>query len=419
MSFLGRQWIIRNAQNATIASACKGRFLLSFSITTIPERDPSSSITPPVDCPSSEMVSYLTNSCGLSTEVVTVICKKLGSRGRAHNARKVIDFLRESGFTDTHIRKAISRNPYVLVAKLEKTVMPKVRAFLDWGLSGADIGRIVAARSGIFHINFERKVAPVVDKLRDLVPQDERAVKSIKRFFLGSFLGPGLEKRIAINLATLRSHGVHERSLSVIVERWPELLGLNPSAFKKMAKKAYELWPNHRSIMFAHALYAVCSMSEPVWDAKLKMLKEFGWTEEDILTAFQKTPLFLTISASNLKRKLEFFVEELSYKSLEIAAVPLLLTFSLEKRVIPRLAVIKLLDSKEIFRRKKSFHTILHMKDEEFHKEFVLKHKDECPDVLKVYGNSINSTLLPRGCYGHREVLLELQQQAKWDPSPT
>ncbi|KAF3796862.1 hypothetical protein EJ110_NYTH00725 [Nymphaea thermarum] len=315
MSFLSRQWIIRNAQNATIVSACRVRFLLSFSITTIPERDPSSSITPPVDCPSSEMVSYLTNSCGLSTEVVTVICKKLGSRGRAHNARKVVKFLRESGFTDTHIRKTISHNPYVLVAKLEKTV----RAFLDWGLSGADIGRIVAARSGIFHINFERKVVPVVDKLRDLVPQDERAVKSIKRFFLGSFLGPGLEKRIAINLATLRSHGVHERSLSVIVERWPELLGLNPSAFMKMA--------NHRSIMFAHALYAVCSMSEPVWDAKIKMLKEFGWTQEDILTAFRRTPFFLTISASNLKRKtisasnlkrkLEFFFLTISASNLE------------------------------------------------------------------------------------------------------
>ncbi|CAN6478251.1 unnamed protein product [Victoria cruziana] len=390
MSLLRGHWIIRNWQNPINFSACRGRVLLSFSTTISPERDSSSSITSAVDCPSSELVDYLKNSCGLSSEAVAGICRKLGSRGRAYKARKVVTFLRESGFTDAHIRQTISRNPYVLVAKLEKTVMPKVRAFLDWGLSGADVGRIAATRSAIFHVNFERKVIPVVYKLRDLLPEDKKAVKSIKRFFLASFLGTGLEERIAVNLATLSSHGVPQRSLLVIVERWPELLGLNPSVFKKMAKKAHALWPHHCSIMFAHAFYAVCSMSEPVWDAKLQVLKEFGWTQEDILAAFQKAPLFLTISACNLKRKVEFFVEELSYSSMEIAAIPQLLTFSLEKRVMPRLAVIKMLYSKVSFKRKKSFLTILHMKDEDFYKEFVLQHKDKCPDVLNVYISSSN-----------------------------
>ncbi|KAF3796863.1 GLE1 protein [Nymphaea thermarum] len=74
------------------------------------------------------------------------------------------------------------------------------------------------------------------------------------------------------------------------VERWPSLLGLNPSVFEKMAKKAKELGPYNGSTMYSHALYAVCTMSEPVWDAKLVVVKEFGWTQEDTMTPFQIAP---------------------------------------------------------------------------------------------------------------------------------
>ncbi|CAN6478252.1 unnamed protein product [Victoria cruziana] len=400
MNLLGRRSIFRNVQNPGIIAAFGGSFLLRFSTTNVLECDPSSSLESPVDFQPSEMVDYLINSCGLPSEAAAGVCRKLGRRGRVENAKRVINFLRESGFMDSHIRKAITRYPHMLGAKLEKTVMPKVKAFFDWGLSGSDVGRIVATSPVIFNVNFEKKVVPVVSKLRSLLTEDEKAVKSIKRFFLSSILGHGVGDSITTNLATLRRHGVPDRTLSTIVERWPSLLGLNPRVFEKMAKKAKELGPYNGSSMYSHALYAVCSMSEPVWDAKLEVLKEFGWTQEDIVMAFQKAPLFLTISAGSLKRKLKFFVDELSYDPLEVASNPHFLMFSLEKRVVPRLAVIKMLDSKDLCKRKKSFITILHMKDVEFHEEYVLKHKDECPDIIKVHssGTSGESEKLA-GCY--------------------
>ncbi|KAF3772680.1 hypothetical protein EJ110_NYTH55615 [Nymphaea thermarum] len=388
MSSLRRQWIIRHAQNPTVVLF--GRFLLPFSTTNIPESDLSSLLTHPVNCPSPEMVDYLTNSFGLPSEAVTGICRRLGSRARVHKARRVIDFFRESGFKDADIKKAIKRNPRLLGARLEKTVMPRVRAFLVWGLSSVDIGRLFATNPSVLNVSFEKKIVPIVSQLRSLLPDNEKAVGSIKRFFYCSFLGQGVEERISINVAALRRHAVPDRSLSIILVACPSLLGLRPSSVEKMIVKVNELGIDQLSPTFPYALYTVSSMAESVWNGKLEVLKGFGWTQEDILLAFHKCPLFLTISAVNLKRKLDFLVEELGYHPSKIAPFPSMFLYSMERRIKPRLSVLRILDSNKLVSRKKTVLTLLHMKDEEFYQEFVLKHKDKCPEVVEAYSTTTN-----------------------------
>ncbi|CAN6478253.1 unnamed protein product [Victoria cruziana] len=334
MGLLHHSHFIRNVQNPAVIVSFWRRLRSPFTTTINHDQDPSSS-EPFVDY-TSELVVYLVSSCGLHSEAAAGICRKLGSRGSVHKARMIVDFLKESGFSDVHVRKAITVSPLLLSSELEKTVRPKVMAFLGWGFSGRDVGQIMSTNHRILKASLEKKIAPVVSELRAFLPDDRKAVASIKNFFFCSFLGHGVEKSIGTNLSTLRNLGILERSLSTLLAHWPMLLGRKPCAFKKMVERVDELGMDKDSLMFPYALFAVSTMTKSVWDAKVEVLKGAGWTQDDILQAFYKYPLFLTISASNLKKKLKFFEHELGLKPSQLAANPTRLLFSIEKRVVPR-----------------------------------------------------------------------------------
>ncbi|XP_031492899.1 uncharacterized protein LOC116259299 [Nymphaea colorata] len=346
MNLVRYSHFIRNVQNPTVIVSFWGRLQSSFTTTINHDKDPSSSASFD-DYPSSELVGYLVSSCGLPSEAAAGICRKLGSRASVQKARMIIDFLKESGVSDVHVRKAITISPILLSSELEKTVKPKVRAFLDWGFSARDVGQIISMNYRILRSSLEKKIMPVVSELRAFLPNDKRAFVSMKNFFFCSLLGHDVEKSIGTNLSALRRLGVADRSLSTLLIHWPMLLGRKPCALEKMVERVKELGIDKDSLMFPYALFTVSTMTKPVWDAKVDVLKGAGWTQENILLAFNKYPLFMTISASNLKKKLEYFDQELGFKPSRLAANPTRLLFSIEKRVTPRLAVRKILISKK------------------------------------------------------------------------
>lgn len=124
-------------------------------------------------------------------------------------------------------------------------------------------------------------------------------------------------------------------------------------------------------------------VSEEKVEAHIKLMRNFGWSDSEFSTAIKKQPSCLGLSPDALQKKMEFLVNVGCAPSY-IAHRPKLLMLSLEKRLIPRLRVKKILESNGLCTAK---HQLLHffsIPDIIFLEKFVLPYKEKVPELLEI-----------------------------------
>jgi mTERF domain-containing protein len=79
--------------------------------------------------------------------------------------------------------------------------------------------------------------------------------------------------------------------------------------------------------------------------------KKWGWSQEEVLQAFRKQPYCMLSSTGKIDDILRFWVNQLSWNSLDLVKGSRLFLFSLEKRIIPRASVVQVLISKGLWKK--------------------------------------------------------------------
>lgn len=82
---------------------------------------------------------------------------------------------------------------------------------------------------------------------------------------------------------------------------------------------------------------------------------------------------------------MEFFLNKLQWTPLRLSSNPSVLTFSLEKRDIPRCSVLQILGSKNRISESYMLSSILVISEEKFIENFVNAHRDEVLEVMEAY----------------------------------
>ncbi|XP_047266869.1 uncharacterized protein LOC107867599 isoform X1 [Capsicum annuum] len=137
------------------------------------------------------------------------------------------------------------------------------------------------------------------------------------------------------------------------------------------------------SSMFHHAFQVLSAQTKYKLDRKIEIFKSFGWSDDDVLEMFRKLPHCIGISEVRIQEKLNLFMKELGFVPAFLASHPAILAYSLEKRVIPRMQVLKSLDERKLERRMWSFYTVLVLAETKFMEYFVLPYKDQIPDLYE------------------------------------
>ncbi|KAJ8774273.1 hypothetical protein K2173_009704 [Erythroxylum novogranatense] len=137
--------------------------------------------------------------------------------------------------------------------------------------------------------------------------------------------------------------------------------------------------------VFVYALSVILQMTGSTWKTKLEMMKSMGWSEEDILSTFKSYPACLATSETKFRRAMDFYVNTMGLEPKSIIRYPKFLTFSIDKRLVPRYNVLKLLESKKLLSGRKNIKWQLTLTEHEFLKKFVIKFQDEIPGILDMY----------------------------------
>ncbi|XP_068344985.1 transcription termination factor MTERF6, chloroplastic/mitochondrial-like [Pyrus communis] len=328
-------------------------------------------------------VNYLINSCGLSPEGAISASKwvKLRSPKRADF---VLSFLRNHGFSETQISSIVRNHSPVLNSNPEKTLLPKLEFFASLGVSKGDLAKTVAYRPELLCASLEKRIAPTYDFLRSLLPQ-KNVVTVLKR---GSWIFvEGHSKKVAPNIEVLKNSGIPQSCISLLLTYQPNTLKLKPKDLGQLVDELNEMGFDLQKSASVLAMNVLCGSNRSLWNRSRKIYKRWGWSEDDVLAAFRSQPHCMIVSEKKLIRALEFLVNEMGWSSKMIAKSPLVLCLSLEKRLVPRCSVVKVLLLKGLIKgiENVSLYSLLVPAEKCFLERFVARNINEVPQLLSVY----------------------------------
>ena len=331
-------------------------------------------------------VSYLMNSCGLSLEKATSASKVVNIKC-TDKPDLLLNLLNTYGFTKADIASLISKHPPLILAHPEKTVRPKLDYFESLGLRGPDIPRIICSDKFILLSSLKKQIIPTINFLRGIIHTNENLIYALKQ---SSFvIRCNIKKVLVPNISTLRAHGVPEKHVAGLLMMQPKSLLLRIDLFKEVVCAIKEMGFDPMRHSFILAVRSMSVISKVNWEKKKEVLRSFGWSENDFLTAFRVQPMLMICSEKKIRNVLDFLTTKGGLMSLDVARCPNLFLISIEKRMIPRCAVLQVLMSKGLVSKDIDLVWQLNNRKEDFEKRFLTPFMEEVPAVIEAYQGKI------------------------------
>ncbi|KAM1131860.1 hypothetical protein ACFX2I_046399 [Malus domestica] len=328
--------------------------------------------------------SYLMNSCGLSQKLAVSVSKKVQFDAR-ERPDSVLNLLKHHGFSKTHISELVKKRPKLLLANAEKNLVPKLEFFASIGISGTGLAHMVCISPVVLERSIEGSLMPCYHIIKSLLVLDDY---KLSRLF-ANIQWVGLAKmrsNIAPNISVLRALGVPETSISYWVSHRPFLISLESDKFKENVKKVTSMGVPPSSASFMKVLYVITRVNEPEWAQKMELYKNWGWTEDDFLLAFRKNPQFMELTEKNFSSKMDFLVNKIGWHPADVAGSSVALNYSLEKYIIPRCLVIRILWSKGLISKGEfSLGTLVRKPKQYFLDRLVIKYQEQVPELLNIF----------------------------------
>ncbi|KAJ1257595.1 hypothetical protein BS78_10G008600 [Paspalum vaginatum] len=336
---------------------------------------------------------YLVDACGLSPaqarktaeKAVKEASKKASGAlsvsrlNSAGNPDAVRALLCSIGLSPADIASVVAADPLILRCSV-KIIKPRLLALRDRvGLSPPQIARLlIVAHRALRCSNVEANV----EFLMSFYGSFDKVLVATKR--TSSLLAVSLEKLIQPNIALLRQCGVPDIPQLCINTPW--VLTYSLERVKEFLLRAEQLGVPPKSPMFKYAMGVVTFNPREKVAAKLDFFKRtLGCSQSEVSLAVPKLPQILSLSDDNLLRHFEFLVNEVGMERRYILERPVLFGLSLEKRLVPRHYVMKVLQAKGLLNSNMSFYSLAIMGEENFRLKFIDCHRDSVPGLADDY----------------------------------
>lgn len=332
-------------------------------------------------------ISYLINSCGLLPETASLVSQKVHLQN-PEKANSVLALLRKHGFSQTQISNLIRKRPLLLLADPENTLLPKLEFFHSIGASSTDLARVLTADPTLLTRSLENQIVPCYNFLKSVLLSDKKIVTALKRtswIFL-----EGHTKNLIPNISFLRELGVPESCIVLLLTHFPEALMQKHDNFGHIVNEVKEMGFDPMKSTFVLAIHAISGKgNKSIWERCYEVYRRWGWSKDEILLAFRKHPHCMILSEKKIMKAMDFFVNKMGWPSKMIAKCPVVLLFSLERRIVPRCSVIQVLSLKGLVKKDMSLTTVLLPVEESFLERFVTRFQEEIPQLMSVYQGKV------------------------------
>jgi mTERF domain-containing protein len=236
-------------------------------------------------------------------------------------------------------------------------------------------------------------VGPNIQFWVNLCGSFEQAIVFIKRS--NSLLMSDLDRVIKPNLTSLHQCGISVQDIAHLCSRNPQMLTISLERLKEVMQCVEEFGVPPSSGMFNHVVAAVSCNTKEKHIARLELKSALGCSRSHVATAVSKAPTIITMSEENLLRKIQFLTNAVGFELHYILQRPVLLLYSLEKRLVPQHYVIKVLVTKGLLKTNVNFYTIAIMGEKAFSSKFINSHKDSVPGLADAFAAACGGKVPP------------------------
>jgi mTERF domain-containing protein len=335
-------------------------------------------------------VSYLINSCGLPAK--SAILASQSQRVLFQSPERpdsVLNFLKENGFSNAQISKIVRMHPLILLSHPEKTLLPKIELLRSIGVSSSDLITILSSNPFLFKSNLKKRLIPCFDFLKSVLLVDEKVLKIFKCSTRGCL--SDVTNTMAPNIALLRQVGAPPSTISLLVTNYPSAAFTKHARFVEAVHQVMEMGFDPMKTAFVEAIQVLLKMSKPKLESKLELYQRWGWSKDMALAVFKSCPNCMLYSVEKITKTMDFLVNKIGWPPKRIATNPAVIKLSLEKRIIPRWSVVQILLAKGLIKNNLALGTFLLPTERKFLLKFVIRFRDDVPQLLNVYEGKMSS----------------------------
>ncbi|TKW35854.1 hypothetical protein SEVIR_2G402501v4 [Setaria viridis] len=162
---------------------------------------------------------------------------------------------------------------------------------------------------------------------------------------------------------------------------------MNPESLKEAVQRVQELGIARGAGIFTLALAVVALTSKDVFGKRIRLLHNFGFSKDDVLTLAKKQPLVLGLSEQKVQGNLDFLMKDVGLEVSYIVRRPALLNYSVERQLLPRHCLIKVLKEKGLLKGKLDYYLTAAMAEKIFVEKFVRPFKNHVPGLTDDYAS--------------------------------
>lgn len=321
---------------------------------------------------------YLTNRHNVSLETALKVSKYRSRLKDPEKADSVINFLKAVGFSRTQFESALQRAPCLLFSSVDN-IKPKIKIFQDAGICPSDIVKIISSDPLILTRSADNRLFPSITALKSVVGSFADVSKILR--LCGWFLRTDLDKTLIPNVEMMKSCGVPSRQIARYLAAFPRLFLVKPEKLKGFIDRVDGMGVDRGSLVFLPAIRTVSSMSPERWELKLGVFRSMGFSDQDMVSIFRKVPLVFTVSEKKLKEVSKVLLEIGKADTAYLVARPELFMLSAECRLKPRLQVLRILESKNLLKRKPNLTTTCKISEKVFLNKYVFPYLDVVGDA--------------------------------------
>ncbi|KAJ8763824.1 hypothetical protein K2173_003606 [Erythroxylum novogranatense] len=332
---------------------------------------------------SSLTVKFLVNSCGFPLESAISATQNFQLDDKnLHRFQSVVQFLKSHGFGDAHLAKMIEKWPRLLHCKLDN-LKPKMEFFVGNGIIGDLLYDFISSHPDVLRRSLDSHIKPSYQFLKQLLDSNDKIIAASKRsYWLWTC---DLKTNLQPNIEFLLKEGLSLKAIESLMMLQPRDLLQKPAIMVHVVNTLKNFGLQPEDPPFLHAIRVLGSMSESTFRRKMEFMKSMGWTEAEVLLAFKRVPHCLACSEEKLRGRLHFYTNTMNLSPREIIANPLLLKYSIDKRIHPRYSVFNVLKSKKLIPMDKKITWWLKVSEEYFLKNCIAKFMDEVPELVDLY----------------------------------
>ncbi|KAL5708794.1 hypothetical protein ACHQM5_019551 [Ranunculus cassubicifolius] len=233
------------------------------------------------------------------------------------------------------------------------------------------------------HSSLEKTIIPSYDFLKSIVGTDE-IVRAVLNWSMN--VVATTYKIAESNIAFLLAHGVPMSNIQKLLVSQPQVLLRSVSRFSEIAEQVKKMKFDPSQYRFLAAIYVLSAMSKSSFEAKFDVYKSWGWSEDQVQCAFQKHPYCMTLSEKNIMSTMDSLVNKFGYAPSYIAEQPIVLSYSSEKRIIPRCSAMQILfRNGKVKQSTTTLYSFLQLQEDVFFKKYISRFEKEVPELLSAY----------------------------------